>query len=327
MRIVHESPDLLVVAEPAVGMRTIGGVIAALGVVMLGLAMRTGEPPILPGAVTLAVGALFIALPAIRTFYFNRGEQQLVVSRRRLWSRRDAGPHDVYPLRDVVAAQLDASSSDDGGSTYRLIVRLTDGRVIPFTTYYTSSYASKLEMANRISSFLGTPQGTRSVGGLPSPHTIATTSRRTAVVIALVFVAFGIVFGSIGAVAMVREYHRLTEWQSVQATVVSTRVDVHSDSDGNTYLPVIVYRYSVDDRAYTSSRAFPLSESRGGSWAYRVIARFNIGGQYTAWYDPANPANAFIIRSHSIIAPVFTLIGVLAVVGGCAGAISARREG
>ncbi|MGQ0643434.1 MAG: hypothetical protein ACT4P6_22030 [Gemmatimonadaceae bacterium] len=52
---------------------------------------------------------------------------------------------------------------------------------------------------------------------------------------ALAFLAlFGLIFGGIGAVNMVREQRRLTTWLPVEATVLSKRVDEHSDSDGST---------------------------------------------------------------------------------------------
>ena len=100
---------------------------------------------------------------------------------------------------------------------------------------------------------------------------------------------------------------------------------MESDSDGDTYRPVVEYRYQVDDRPYTSTRTLPIAESRSGKWAHRVIGRFTVGNTYTAWYDPEAPSEAFIVRSRSMIAPVFTLIGVLAALGGCLGVVSAVR--
>jgi hypothetical protein len=160
------------------------------------------------------------------------------------------------------------------------------------------------------------PQDAKSVvDGGTSPYAIVRHRRTTTIGLAIACVIIAVVFGSIGTTMLAREYLRLARWQAVQATVLETRVDAHSNSDGNTYLPVVVYRYTVNDRAYTSSRALPVNESRSGSWANQVIAPFTVGGTYTAWYDPGSPSDAFIVRTHSIIAPVFTLIGALAIVG------------
>jgi hypothetical protein len=118
MRIVHESPDLLVVAELAVGIRTVGDVIAALGVVLLGLAIRTGGPPILPGAVTFAVGAMFIALPAITTFRFSRADQRgptrriIVGWRKHVPRHRAIGGRSRDPVHAVLHVELPVEARD-----------------------------------------------------------------------------------------------------------------------------------------------------------------------------------------------------------------------
>lgn len=327
MRIVHESPDLLIVAEPAIGMRVCGGVLAAGGMGLVAMGVSTdSRPAIIAGACILVIGALFLLLPSISTFYFNRGEKRLVIARRRAWER-PSERYDEYPLSDVVAVRADESrSTDDGGSTWRVVVALADGRTVPFTSYYTSGYDAKADMAARIARFLGAETNAPPLAGPWSPHAIIRQSRRAAVGIALIFVAFGAVFGGFGVVNLTREYRRLATWLPVEATVLQKRVDVRYDSDGNTYRPEVTYRYAVDDRVYTSTHTLPLNESRSGRWAYRVIDRFTIGARYTAWYDPANPADAFIVRSHSIIAPVFTAIGVVVTLGGCAAVVSVLRR-
>jgi hypothetical protein len=326
MRIVHESPELLIVAEPAVGVRISGSGFAALGAALLWVGFRTNSvASSIAGTVSLGIGLMLVLVPAITTLHFNRGEKRLVVSRRRLWNGRLSGRYDEYPLRDVVAAQVDESKSSDDGSTWRVVVRLTDGRVLPLSSYYTSGFESKRAFANRISGFLDLPEDTQSTGGASSPHAIVRQGRKAIIAIALMFGVFGAVFAGIGGRMVVTEYRRMSEWQPVQATVLRTLVETNFDSDGNTYRPVVVYRYAVDDHWYTSSRTLPVNESRSGRWAYRVTARFSVGGQYTAWYDPRHPSEAFIVRSHSVIAPVFTLIGLFAVIGGCAAGLSAYR--
>ena len=285
MRIVHESPDLLIVAERVLGV-TIG-----------------------------------------RTLYFNRGEKRLVIARRGLW-KRERGGFDEFPLRDVAAIRVEESKSlgDGGGSAWRLVVRLADERSIPFTSYYTSGYAAKADLATRIASFLGVETNAHALTGNRSPYAIVPGARRAAVGIAFAFVCFGLLFGYFGAVRLTREYRRLATWRPVQATVLGKRVDARIDSDGNTYRPEVTYRYSVNDHTYTSTHTLPLNESRSGRWAYRVIDGFSVGGTYTAWYDPANPSDAFIVRSRSIIAPVFTAIGLVVTLGGCAAVVSVLRS-
>jgi hypothetical protein len=326
VRVTHQSPDLLIVAEDAIGMRAGGGICAAFGAALAATGARVSSVPAeIVGGVLFVIGLLFLILPRMSTFYFNRGEKRLVISRRRPF-RGDRG-YEEYPLRDVVAVRAEESrSTEDSSSTWRVAVALADGRSIPFTSYYTSGYEAKAAMAAIIAGFLGVETNRPLPAGMRSPHAIVRGSRTASVALALIFVAFGAVFGSIGAVRLVAEYHRLATWQPVQATVVNKRVDIRYDSDGNTYRPEITYRYAVNDEVYTSSHTLPVNESRSGRWAYRIVERFSIGERYTAWYDPAKPADAFIVRSHSIIAPIFTAIGLVVTLGGCAAVVGALKR-
>jgi hypothetical protein len=327
MRIVDASSDLLVVTEPATGVRTSGAAVALAGAAILAAGITANSVAAgIAGSVTLIIGGLFTALPAITKFSFQRRDDRLVIERRRLWQPQPIDEH--YSLRDVSAVQVDESRSSDGdgGSTWRVVVRLNDGRVLPFTSYYTSGFQAKADVAERIRVFLELAPVTRSFGGRSSPHAIVPPSRKTTIGIAVVIALMGVLFGSIGGVMLAREVRRLSTWQPVEATVLRTRVDIRTDSDGSTYAPIVTYRYSVNDRDYTSSGTLPVNESRSGSWAYRVVARFRPGERYTAWYDPESPADAFIVRSHSIVAPIFTAIGAIAVVAGLGIGMSARRE-
>jgi hypothetical protein len=328
MRIVHDTPELLIVAERADGMRVCGGVLALFGagLVATGFRIDSTAAQIVGGFVGV-LGLAFLLLPSISTFYFNRGEKRLIIARRRVWERQTER-YDEHPLANVSAVMAEESrEAGKGASTWRVVVRLNDGRSIPFTPYYTTGYPAKAAMAGRIASFLGVETNALTAGGPKSPFAMVPGSRPAAIGIAFVFVIFGLVFGSIGGIALTREYHRLATWQPVQARVLEKRVDAHVDSDGNTYRPAVTYRYEVNGRTYTSTRTLPINESRSGRWAYRIIERFAIGGTYTAWYDPTDPANAFLVRSHSLIAPIFAAIGLVVTLGGCAAMVGVVRRG
>jgi hypothetical protein len=326
MRIVHQASDLLIVAERAEGMRIVGGLVSLFGaaLVPVGFMSELRAASIVGGILGL-IGMLFVLLPSVSTFYFNSGEKRLIVARRHVW-QRPSKAYDEFPLLNVAGVFADESASSEGGSTWRVVVRLKDGRSIPFTSYYTSGYGVKALMASQIAEFLGVETNARVASGPRSPHAMVPGSRRLAIGIALVFVVFGLAFGSFGGVALTREFRRLLTWQPVQATVLGTRVDTHTDSDGSTYSPVVTYRYFVDDRPYTSSRTLPINESRSGRWAHRIIERFAIGGTYTAWYDPAHPTEAFIVRAHSLVAPIFTGIGLVVTLGGLAAVVGVLRR-
>jgi hypothetical protein len=316
VRVDHDSADTLILCERATVLRAVGVVFAGLGVLFAGMGVdgySKGDGTIAPivfGAISLAVGGLMIVLPMVHTFAFSRAQRRLVIVRQRLGKTI----REEYPLGEVAGARLDESKSSDDGSSWRVVVQLSDGRVVPVTSYYSSGAATKADAVNRINAFLA-----RHAPVVSTNPIAAEVSAFTAVAVPPGpgwktrggLLAFGFLFVAIGTPMMWREHIRLTKWLPTQATVLSSRVQEVSDDDGSTYRPVVVYRYFVDDRTYTSSRVTPISESRSGGWANRVVSGFAVGGTYPAWYDPANPGDAFLLRSRSIVALVFTIVGAV----------------
>ena len=316
MRIVHDSRDALILNERAIALRAVGAVLGIAGLVMIAASVLANGLSIaallIAGASMATVGALMGLLPATHTFAFSRSERRLIVVRQRL----GRVTREEYPLRNVASAFVDSSKSSDG-DTWRVVVQLADGQIIPVTSYYTSGYDSKKIAADRIQEFLNhanNRDGEALTDHTPAPYAPTLTSPRQTRA-ALAFLAlFGLVFGGIGGTIMMREHRRLTTWLPVEATVLSKSVDRHSDSDGTTYSPIVVYRYSVNGRPYTSSGVLPTKESRSGGWARRIVEEYELNRTYTAWHNPADPAQAFLRRSRSIVAAILTSIGALLVV-------------
>lgn len=313
MRIVHDSRDALILNERAIALRAIGAVLGIAGLVMMVSSVLANGLTIaallIVGAVMTTLGALMGLLPATHTFAFSRRERRLVVVRQRL----GRVTREEYPLRDVASAFVDSSKSSDG-DTWRVVVQLADGQTIPVTSYYTSGYDSKKLAADRITDFVNQANnrdGETLTGQPPAPYAPALTSPRQTRA-ALAFLAlFGLVFGGIGGTIMFREHLRLTTWLPVEATVLNKSVDTHSDSDGTTYSPVVVYQYNVNGRPYTSSSVLVTKESRSGGWARKIVEEYELNRSYTAWYNPADPGQAFLRRSRSIVAAIFTAVGAL----------------
>ena len=152
---------------------------------------------------------------------------------------------------------------------------LADQRRIPWTSYYSSGVASKQAAVDLVREFLELEPTPALGSGAPTAKTERDVRRGR---VGLYFMAaFCCVFLGIGVTMAAKEQRRLSVFQPVTATVLSTRVEEHSDSDGSTYEPVVVYRYRVQDREYTASRVTPLKESRSGKWARRVTATISGG--------------------------------------------------
>ncbi|HUQ80660.1 MAG TPA: DUF3592 domain-containing protein [Gemmatimonadaceae bacterium] len=317
MKIVARTSSELIIRDSAATLRYLGAFFGALGAfsIWMGVFNRAdeqiGAAPVAIGALIVLAGGAMALLPWRKTFAFSKTERVFVMAKER-FGRVE---RQTIPLRDIADVLLEESTSSDSGSTYRVAVTLADQRRIPWTSYYTSGLASKQAVVDAARDFLALAPalGPRD---LAAKRAKDAKNSRTALV---VMGAFCCVFLAFGGTMLAKEQRRLSVFLPVTATVLSTRVEEHSDSDGSTYEPVVVYRYRVQDREYTASRVTPLKESRSGRWASRVANRYAVGSDYTAYYDPENPSEAFLLRSRSVVAWAFVgipLVGLLLIFAG-----------
>lgn len=319
MKIVAHSPTQLIIRDSAITLRVLGGFVGALGAfaIWLGITQepdgRTAMAPTIIGSVVVLCGVLLCALPRQKTFAFSKAERVFVIAKER-FGRVE---RETIPLRDIEDVSLEESASSEGGSTYRVSMTLSDERRIPWTSYYTSGVASKRAVVELVREFLELDPAPGLGSGAPTAKDERDVRRGRVGLIAMG--AFCSLFLGVGVTMAAKEQRRLSVFQPVTATVLGTRVDTHSDSDGNTYEPVVVYRYRVGGREYTASRVTSLKESRSGGWARRLTAHYSVGGSYTAFYDPENPVDAFLMRSRSILPWAFIgipAIGLLLIAAG-----------
>jgi len=327
MKIVAHTSTDLVIRDAAPTLRAFGMFLVAVGAFAIWIG-ATHDPeapvsvvPIVIGALVGLAGTALLVLPPRSTYAFNKSDRVFVIAKEWLGRVRS---HQTIRLRDIADASLEESVSDEG-STYRMSVTLADQRRIPWTSYYSSDYARLRRVLELVRGFLGLE---------PSPAVAATMVKleRDARRGRVAFYAMGgvcLLFLAIGTRSLVKEQRRLTVFQPVTATVLSTRVDEHGDSDGSSYEPVVVYRYVVGDRQFTASQVTPLRESRGSSWAFGIVRRYQVGASYTAFYDPSQPGDAFLIRKRSLLPWGFigmSLIGLLFAVAGFRGSYDALRQ-
>ena len=327
MKIVAHTPTELIIRDSALVPRAIGIFLAMIGAfaIFIGSTQdpdgRVGVTPVVVGGFIVLAGALLVVLPKRKTFAFSRVERVFIIAKER-FGRVE---REVIPLDRVSDVTVEESAGDEG-NTYRIAVTLADQRRIPFTSYYTSGFASKQGIAELMREFLRMEPSPALGSGAPTIKTERDLRRGR--IGLYVMGGFCTLFLGIGATMAAKEQRRLSVFRPVPATVLSTRVQVHSDPDGNTYEPVVVYRYRVQDREYTASRVTPLKESRSGRWARRVTARYAVGGEYTAYYDPDNPSEAFLLRSRSVLPLAFVgipLIGLVLIGAGIRGSRELTR--
>ncbi|MBN1346408.1 MAG: DUF3592 domain-containing protein [Phycisphaerae bacterium] len=130
------------------------------------------------------------------------------------------------------------------------------------------------------------------------------------------FTIIPLTFVGVGTYLVHRQHHKITTCRPVEATVLSTDIKVTQsrNSDGRTstsYQPIVVYRYEVDGRTYTCDAVTPLAESASRSWANEIVNKYKKGREVTAYYDPKEPAEAFLEKQYSFFPYMFILFPML----------------
>ncbi len=141
-------------------------------------------------------------------------------------------------------------------------------------------------------------------------------------VICALFLAIGSVF-----LVLLLRMPVLPEWRAnhdfaeTPCTVLDKRLGQRPGSDGGSYRPEILIRYTVGDRTLET---WTYDITFNSTWGYAAsrespqskIDRFTTVKQYPCWYDPDDPATAVVVRGYSgwlwslLLLPVsFMIIG------------------
>ena len=313
MKVDTHTPTQLIIRDSATGVRAFGAVLVAFaGYILFRFALSEGQSDrafLVRIAVVVALaGVALIVLPRRRTFAFSKSDRVFVIASERLIGGRVE--RETYALSDIADVSLDEAKATDTerarDSTYRVIVTLRDQRQIPWTSYWTAGAGPKQEAVSLVREFLGFEPARAPGVAAPTADAERTArrSRRT-------LVAGGIVacmFLGVGVYLLALEQQHLSAFQPVSATVLRTRVIKAHSGPPPTYEPVVVYQYRVRDRDYTAGLVMPVRESGNEKWATRVAGDFHVGSTYTAYYNPNNPGEAFLVRTRS--ATPWELVGM-----------------
>jgi hypothetical protein len=106
-------------------------------------------------------------------------------------------------------------------------------------------------------------------------------------------------YAALGAYLNQRRAH--ASFIPVTATVTAAYVQSSgstTSAHGESFSPRIVYRYSVDGKAYTSERYFYVGDGwRDAAEAEAVKARYPVGSTVQAYADAGDPSQAVLDRS------------------------------
>ncbi len=130
--------------------------------------------------------------------------------------------------------------------------------------------------------------------------------------VVLFFVAVPSFFITKGIEMALQQDRMLKTYLPVEAVVRSKSIEVkisHNSKGGASkhYLPVVNYEYKVGGRSYSNRQVTPLRESSGQSWAEGILRRYQVGKTAEAYYNPQNPAEAYLLHRHGFFPYFFIL--------------------
>jgi len=90
-----------------------------------------------------------------------------------------------------------------------------------------------------------------------------------------------------------RRMATVRRWPSTLGTVMTSRLETRSTSDGYTDYPFVQYSYQIGEQTYQGMKLAPGPEV-GGTGAGKVVAKYPAGAQVMIFYNPQNPSEAVL---------------------------------
>ncbi len=118
-------------------------------------------------------------------------------------------------------------------------------------------------------------------------------------------------------------------WPATPCTILSSRVQSHSDDDGTTYSIDILYTYKVNGQTYTSARYnFVGGSSSGFAGKKKVVDQYRPRSRATCYVNPNDPTEAVLVRGWTTegIFPFLPVLFLLVGAGGLIGMYKYQRR-
>jgi hypothetical protein len=117
------------------------------------------------------------------------------------------------------------------------------------------------------------------------------------------------------------EYQATTDYVAVDATVVSSNVDIDESRDlslrnnniDRDHYPDVTYRYTYDGNTYTNDNVFPGSSrfNKGVGEARDVVENHPEGKQVTVYVNDADPTESYLVDETEPLAHgAFLVVGL-----------------
>lgn len=151
-----------------------------------------------------------------------------------------------------------------------------------------------------------------------------TGGKRFLILFGGLFFTVGLLFFYFFTIRPLQKCHAAKSWQTASATVLSSEVKSHRDSDGDTtYSIYIRYKYQFNNTPYTNDRySFLEGSSSGYDSKAKIVHSHPAGKKITIYVNPENPSDSVINRSMKwiliigLFPLVFVVVGAAIMIGG-----------
>lgn len=235
-----------------------------------------------------AVLGLVLAIPLLlpfRIITLDRRRETVTLGRR--WPFGPTHVEESFRLGDVAGARSDSVRVDDETTIHRTLLVLHDGEEVVLEPR-ALVHAAWVEAIDDFVNGREPKRPSDFFWVFPTPLFAAVT-------------VLGLAWAG-------HQELRIRRAEQGSARILEARVEVHPDSDGDRHEAVLRYAYDVNGTSYEGSHAFPLDllrESRD------VLRGLTPGATVPVFYDPNDPADAFLHRTRSFLPWHVTLSGLM----------------
>lgn len=136
-------------------------------------------------------------------------------------------------------------------------------------------------------------------------------------------IAFGLVFIVSGSAFLLFMFimpaiksRAAQTWDSVECTILSSKVKTHHGDESDTYSPDIEFEYKADGKSYRSRQYSFVNTSFDRELAESIVAEYPRGSTSVCYHEPGNPENVVLDRDNknmvwwfALLPLVFALVG------------------
>lgn len=124
----------------------------------------------------------------------------------------------------------------------------------------------------------------------------------------ILFFVLSLGIAGYGGYAWIEQGEALDAFEPTEAEVVSSRVSTSTEGGDGV---IINYRYRVDGTSYESSNVWPGpgDPTKDHFEAEEIVENHPKGAEVTAYYDPQDPSDAFLLEDRSVMPLLILVMG------------------